>query len=107
MVGRPTGIKYLNQFLKAEQPEWQIETGKIDNQCSVAEAFAIFVVVIEQKYSQVRPSQQDLLHDERGSTGFSHTGAAEDCEMLVQHFVDVDASCDCRILVKIPNLDRS
>src|SRR5262249_32117527 len=72
-----------------------------------SETAAVFVVHVEKKHAQIRPCGEDQMHEQRHRARFADASGAKHREMLAQHFIDIEAGRDRRILVKLPDLDHS
>ena len=96
----------VDRFLEIEQPERQLEIARIEHLRAVAEAAPVLVVPVEQEDAQVGARLQDLLQEQRDAARLADAGRAEHGEMLAQHFVDVDAGVDRRVLLQVPDGDR-
>ena len=102
----PAAEKRVEGFLEIEQPERQTQVARIEHLRLVAEAAAIFVMRIDQENPQVRSRHQNLLQDHGDAGGFADAGGAENCEMLVEQFVDIDHGGDFRVLMQRADLRR-
>ena len=99
------GEQHVDDLFEIEQPERQLQIARVENQRTVAEAAAVFVVNVEQEDPQVRPRLQDFVEQQRHAARFADAGRAEHREMLGEHFLDIDIGDDGRILLQGADID--
>ena len=60
----PAGEQHVHDLFEIEQPEWQLQIARIENEGTVTKAAAVFVVNVEQEDAQVRPGSQNFIQQQ-------------------------------------------
>jgi len=93
MLGLAAGLlanQDFNGFVKVQKPEGQHHVvGRYDFSQAL-ERLGIFAVHIEQKYMGLGVLLQNAPENECHGAGLAGAGGSQHCEMLAQHFIDLD-----------------
>src|SRR5262249_18033906 len=85
--------------------EGKFEVLRVDHLRAIAEAAAIFVMRIQEKYPDVGAGFENLMQKDSNSARLADAGRTQNREMLVQHVVHIDMGTDGMVLMEVADID--